>query len=294
MVGGVRLLAFPGLSLDDDGVHVKLFRKLEEAERESRRGFARLLELALQKELGWVQKDLRALEKSKDLYRDIWSPDELMIEAFAHLRNHILELPSAVLPLQKQAFVAALEKSRAKIPGLVPGFLDLFQGILKQRQEIVSHRAFPVSVASTKAQPLTSLKDLNLSQPKPQARAGLPMVKAELDSFISKNCLREISWARWRQLPRYLKALLVRAERAALNPARDQEKAKLIQPFAKALEGLRAKQPPTPKAAECIDEFRWMLEEYKISVFAQELGTAFPISPKRLEAQLESCAKATS
>jgi ATP-dependent helicase HrpA len=290
-VGGVRLLAFPGLSLDENGVHVKLFRKREEAERESSRGFARLVELALQKELGWVQKDLRALEKWKDSYKDFWTPEAMMSEAFTHLKNYILDMPRSLLPLRKQMFVTALENSRAKIPGLVPKFLDLLQLILKQRQEIMSHRAFPVAVASTKAQPLTSLKDLNLSQPKPQARIGLPMVKEELDDLISKDYLQRVSWLRLQQFPRYLKALLIRAERAALNPAKDQEKARLTQPFALALKGLQANEAPTSKAAERIEEFRWMLEEYKISVFAQELGTTFPISAKRLEAQLVSCSK---
>jgi ATP-dependent helicase HrpA len=290
-VGGVRLLAFPGLSLDEHGVHVKLFRKREDSERESSRGFARLVELALQKELGWVQKDLRALEKWKDSYRDFWTPEALMSEAFTHLKKYILDVPRSLLPLRKQMFVTALESSRARMPGLVPKFLDLLQLILKQRQEIMSHRTFPVAIANTKIQPLTSLKDINLSQPKPQARAGLPLVKEELDNLISKDFLQRVSWLRLQQFPRYLKALLIRAERAALNPAKDQEKARLTQPFSLALKSLQANPPPSPKAAERIDELRWMLEEYKISVFAQELGTAFPISAKRLEAQLASCSK---
>lgn len=290
-VGGVSLLAFPGLTSDEHGVHLKLFRKREEAEHVSRRGLARLVEIALQKELAWIQKDLRALEKWKELYRDLASPEEMSAQAFAHLRNHVLELPQSLLPLRKSAFVAALEKSRGKVPGLTPKFLDLFQVIFKQRQEIMAHRAFPVTVAA-KPKAITDLKDLALGQPKPQARTGLPMVKEELDGLLSPAFLQQLSWARLEQLPRYLKALQVRAERALLNPAKDQEKARLIQPFANALKDLQAKAPLSAQAHERVQELRWMIEEYKISVFAQELGTAFPISAKRLEAQLELCRKA--
>jgi ATP-dependent helicase HrpA len=214
-----------------------------------------------------------------------------MAESFAHFRNYILEVPSSMLPLRKAAFVASLENARTKIPGLVPRFLDLLQTILKQRQDITSHRAFPVSIPSAKAAPITSFKDLSLNQPKPQARSGIPIIKEELDALLHKGCLQQVPWTRLQQFPRYLKALSVRAERAALNPAKDQEKARLIQPFAQALGKLQAGQPVTPKAAERREELRWMLEEYKISVFAQELGTVFPISAKRLEAQLASCSK---
>jgi ATP-dependent helicase HrpA len=78
------------------------------------------------------------------------------------------------------------------------------------------------------------------------------------------------------QLPRYLKAVQVRAERAAINRAKDADKARLLGPF------LGAVVPETNR-----EEFRWLLEEYRVSVFAQELGTAVPVSVKRLEGLLE-------
>jgi ATP-dependent helicase HrpA len=82
---------------------------------------------------------------------------------------------------------------------------------------------------------------------------------------------------RLHHLPRYLKAILVRAERAALHPARDAEKARLLAPFI----GRESTAPPATREA-----YRWLLEEYRVSIFAQELGTSVPVSPKRLEALL--------
>jgi ATP-dependent helicase HrpA len=84
---------------------------------------------------------------------------------------------------------------------------------------------------------------------------------------------------------RYLKALQIRMERAALNPLKDQERARQLAPY---LEILRkaAEQPPSGAEARVeFEKFRWMVEEFKVSLFAQELGTAQPVSPKRLDEQ---------
>jgi len=91
-----------------------------------------------------------------------------------------------------------------------------------------------------------------------------------------------------RHLPRYLKALTLRAERAANNPVKDAERAKAVAPYQAALARLRATPPPIPDAARRVEGFRWLLEEFKVSLFAQELGTAVPVSPKRLDESLQS------
>jgi len=92
------------------------------------------------------------------------------------------------------------------------------------------------------------------------------------------------------QFPRYLKALLMRMERAALNPVKDQERGRQLAPFLVALQKHTAAPPSTPEGRQRLDEYRWMVEEFKVSLFAQELGTAFPISAQRLEQQLKRIA----
>jgi ATP-dependent helicase HrpA len=87
-------------------------------------------------------------------------------------------------------------------------------------------------------------------------------------------------------VPRYLQALLIRAERAELNPAKDAEKARRVQPYADALQSLRAKATGSAARREQLERFAWLVEEFKVSCFAQELGTALPVSAKRLEAAL--------
>jgi ATP-dependent helicase HrpA len=84
-------------------------------------------------------------------------------------------------------------------------------------------------------------------------------------------------------LPRYLRALAIRAERAALNPAKDAERARVVAPYVQAAAQIAATPPTTPEGRALAADFHWALEEFRVSTFAQELGTARPVSAKRLD-----------
>jgi ATP-dependent helicase HrpA len=121
-------------------------------------------------------------------------------------------------------------------------------------------------------------------------RKPYPELKNDLNRLLPPQFLRQVGYERLAHVPRYLKALLVRAERAAVNPAKDLEKLRRIQPFIEALLRL-APRAVTPGAISKRDTCRWLIEEYKVSIFAQELGTAQPVSPKSLEAALNDLQK---
>jgi ATP-dependent helicase HrpA len=113
----------------------------------------------------------------------------------------------------------------------------------------------------------------------------------DLANLAGSRFLERIGYDRLAQLPRYLKAMLVRAERAALNPAKDQERLRQLKPYQDALAKVLAEPARSPSARREREAFRWMIEEFKVSLFAQELGTAFPVSAKRLDQQLERVAQ---
>ena len=104
----------------------------------------------------------------------------------------------------------------------------------------------------------------------PNRYAGL---EQDLNRLLPPDFLKHIPHAQLANLLRYLRAVQIRAERAALNPARDAEKAKQLGPFADWMQSVAEAQRET---------FRWMLEEFRVSIFAQELGTAEPVSAQRL------------
>ena len=81
--------------------------------------------------------------------------------------------------------------------------------------------------------------------------------------------------------------MLIRGERAASNPPKDQERARRVAPYVQALAGFQRGSVGSMDGRRRLQELRWMIEEFKVSLFAQELGTATPISEKRMDQQLE-------
>ena len=100
-------------------------------------------------------------------------------------------------------------------------------------------------------------------------KAPYPGLAADLDRLVSPDFLRTTPYEQLAHLPRYLKAMKLRVAKRRQNVAKDDERAREVTPFAAA-------------AAERGDGFRWWVEEFRVSLFAQELGTAFPVSAVKL------------
>lgn len=253
---GMPLLAYPGLQVEDGHVSLRLFRNRDQAIVSSQAGVNRLAELALARELAWLQKDLRSLNSVKDLYITLGSGDELLESAYAGVRQFLFAHDN-IYPLSRTAFDQVLATGKERLPGSVHTFTTLATEILRRRQEILL----------TKKQYPGMLQDLNQLVP---------------PRFISA-----VPWERLQQFPRYLKALQIRAERWVTNPVKDQEKARQILPYQQRLASLATRKDLSVDQHRAREEFRWLIEELKVSLYAQELGTSVPISPKRLDRFLE-------
>lgn len=252
----VPLLAFPGLQFEENHVSLRLFRHREEAAAASQAGIRRLAELSLQKELAWLQKDLRELAKVKDLYITIGPPDELFETAYKNIVTFLFS-HSPIYPLSKSEFEEVVQQGRERLPGHLPKFIDLTGQVLGLRQQILLHK-------------------------KPY-----PGMIEDLNQLLPKRFLELIPWEQLRHVPRYLKAMLMRAERWSVNPVKDQEKARQIVPYVQLLKQLSAQKNLPATVTATVTEFRWLIEELKVSLYAQELGTAVPVSPKRVERFIE-------
>jgi ATP-dependent helicase HrpA len=110
-------------------------------------------------------------------------------------------------------------------------------------------------------------------------------IRKELDALVPRNFPDLYSPEDLTHLPRYLKALEVRAERGAHHPEKDKAKETQIEEFAEALRTMKESIGPSTSNEKqaAVESFRWMLEEFRVSLFAQELKTRFPISRKKLE-----------
>ena len=262
-VAGSPLLAYPGLELQDGEVNLRLFKKMTDAEAASKNGVRRLAELVLARDLAWLGKELRALTEIKPApgkkpvhFRDaleklnssapaknVGESEVLQQAAYQHIIGHAFEL-DPVFPLTEARFKTMTESARRELPMLTRRVCDFVKQGFALRQKILDS---------------------------PNRYAGL---EEDLQRLLPPDFLAHCSHLRLPHLQRYLKAIQTRAERAVLNPARDAEKQKQLAPFA----GWKQKVPAQQREA-----FRWMLEEFRVSIFAQELGTSEPVSAQRLK-----------
>jgi ATP-dependent helicase HrpA len=108
-----------------------------------------------------------------------------------------------------------------------------------------------------------------------------PSMDADIQRLAPQDFLARTPHEQLRHVPRYLKAIQIRADRASISPQAQAKDAEKARPLA-AVADWQKQVPPANREA-----FRWMLEEFRVSLFAQELGTAYPASAQRLQALLE-------
>jgi ATP-dependent helicase HrpA len=286
-VAGLAEHGWPGIEHVEGVVNVRLFRDSELARSASLHGVRRLVELAVQKELAWLERDLRGLSRLDALYAPLGDSAELRETALEHLKRYIL--PNEPLPaLTRAGFETAVTTARQRLPGLAMQFIDRLGLVLQMRWQVQQRLNAVASPQPPRPRTLSSLSQLGA----PPVFPAVNPLAAELAGLVPARFLERIEYDRLPHLPRYLKALLIRAERAALNPAKNQDRLRQLSPYLDALKKLQAQSLGSLRAARQTEVFRWLVEEFKVSLFAQELGTAVPVSPKRLDQQLEKIREA--
>ncbi len=109
-----------------------------------------------------------------------------------------------------------------------------------------------------------------------------------MSHLVPHNFIELYDRPRLGHVVRYLRGLAVRARRAIVDPEKDRAKSQDLQPYVDRLRGLLQTLSPqsTAEKRQALEELAWMIEEYKVSIFAQELKTAVPTSPKRLDEKI--------
>ena len=243
---GVPVFAFPALQAEQDGVAVRLAKTPEEARELTRRGLAALIERQLGNDLGWLERDLRAVKNLGPLISTLAPAEELQAQAFQAIRAWVGGRP--VVPLTAAVFGTVLDRAKADLRGIVPRFCEQLREILTLRQTLLVQ---------------------------PGAPAGL---ERDLAALLPPDFLRTTPYAQLPHFPRYLKGMKLRAERWRQNPAKDAERAAQLAPYVAAAGKLREREGG--------EALRWLVEEFRVSLFAQELGTAEPVSAVKLDRAL--------
>ncbi len=261
--GSQVLVGFPALVDRGQAVGIEVFDEPGVAARQHRAGLRRLLALQLREPIKYMEKNIPGLQAMAGIY--------LPLGTLEDLRTQIVELAldraflGEPLPTDAATFRARLEHGRAR--------LNLIA------QEVARQAA---TVLGEYAAALRKLKD---SKP---PRDLAEDVQAQLQRLVGPRFLLATPWPALQHLPRYLKAIVLRLEKWRSDPARDAQRLAELRPLEQRWQRRLAALKGAPHAR--LDEYRWLLEELRVSLFAQELRTPQPVSAKRLDkvwAQIE-------
>jgi ATP-dependent helicase HrpA len=254
--GGQVLVGFPALIDKGSGVEIEVFDEPDVAAAKHRAGLRRLVALQLKEPLKYLEKNISDLPRMATQFMALGSAEDLreQIIAVAVDRAFLAE----PLPTDAPGFKARLEAGRGRLTLIA--------------QEVARAAA---AVLQEHANALRKLKDSKL--PKDVADD----IAAQLQRLVGKRFLTSTPWAALAQLPRYLRAVVLRLDKWRADPARDAQRLAELRPLEQRWLRRMAERRGTADAR--LDDFGWLLEELRVSLFAQELRTPQPVSVKRLE-----------
>ncbi|MEF8746511.1 MAG: ATP-dependent RNA helicase HrpA [Candidatus Accumulibacter propinquus] len=264
--GGQRVLGHPGLVDDGDSVSLTVFDSPEEARQAHRAGLLRLFMLQFREPLKYLEKNLPGLTQMAMQFMTLGTLDEL--------RRQLLDLTVARAclldswPTDAAGFKARCAEARPRLGLLAQEICRLVGQILSDwlalQKKLPAFKAFGTTVQD---------------------------VEGQLGRLIGKRFIIETPFERLQHYPRYLKAIMLRLDKlkagGSAGAVRDTRLLAEMAPLwgnyqrrasVLARQGVHDAQ---------LEQFRWLLEELRVQLFAQELRTPVPVSSKRLQKMWE-------
>jgi len=258
---GIPLYAYPGLLIQEDGSILRtLFHTRDEAQRKTQPAMKKLMALAVGPELVWLEQELWKLEELRDEYRPFGTLGQLKQGSKQALLDYLFEFEWLE---SEEEFLEKLKLAKHRLPKLLSRYIEQLRLLLQAEQK-------------TRAAIRQYSKNTN----------DLNCLQDHLQNLVPKNFVAKLHYLRWAHVQRYLKGIRVRAERLDHNPVKDEEKSLQLQPWLEVYQELKLIELNWNQRKN-LDEFFWLLEEYRVSLFAPELKTSMPISVKRLTRFLE-------
>ncbi|VVE46281.1 ATP-dependent RNA helicase HrpA [Pandoraea communis] len=253
--GGQTLFGYPALVDRGDHCDLEVFDDPDEAQRQHRAGLRRLFAIQLREQVKYLEKNIPGLQQMAMQYMSLGTQEELREQIVdLALDRACLQLP---WPSENASFVARKDEGRGRLTLLAQEIARLAGQILTEYAAL--HK--------------------KLAQAKPFAQAYADMT-AQLQRLIGKRFLIDTPYAQLAHFPRYLKAMAGRIDKLKADPARDARAMSELGPLLQNWQ--RATSQRRDQGDARLEEFRWLLEELRVSLFAQELRTPMPVSVKRL------------
>jgi ATP-dependent helicase HrpA len=259
--GGQTLFGYPALV--DRGTHcdVEVFDSPDEAARIHRAGLRRLFALQLKEPIKYLEKNLPGLREMAMQFMPRGTQEELRDQLIdTALDRACLQDP---LPDDDVSFHTRRDEGRSRLTLLAQEIARLVGQILGEYASVTK----------------------KLVQAKSFAAAHADM-QNQLDGLIGKRFVVDTPYTQLAHFPRYLKAMTLRIDKLKAEPPRDARQFAEFQPLLQNYQ--RAVSQRGGVLDPRLSEFRWLLEELRVSLFAQELRTPMPVSVKRLYKVWES------
>ena len=254
--GSQTLIGFPALIDRSTHVEIEVFDEPDAAAARHRAGLRRLVALQIKEPLKYLEKNIPDLQKMAVAFMGLGTAEELRDQVIeVALDRAFLQEP---LPQDEASFKARIEEGRTRLNLIAQEVARLAATVLVEYQAAVR-----------------KLKD---SRPPKEVADD---IAAQLQRLMPKRFIALTPYAQLQHFARYLKGVVLRLDKLRSDPARDAARLAELRPLEQRY--LRRLAELKGQADARLEEFRWLLEELRISLFAQELRTPQPVSVKRLE-----------
>ncbi|MGR5175243.1 ATP-dependent RNA helicase HrpA [Vibrio parahaemolyticus] len=265
--GGFDVKAYPALVDNKDSVEIKLFETEVEQEQVMKEGQRRLLLLNVPSPIKYLHSNLPNKSKLGLYFNPYGKVLDLIDDCIACGIDKLIEEQGGLV-WDSEKFEQLKEHVRGELG-------DTVVDIAKQVETILT-TAFNIN------KKLKGRVDLSMA-------FALSDIKAQIEGLIFKGFATECGWKRLPDILRYLKAIEKRMEKLPIDPNRDRMHMLKVESVTQDYKELLNKIPKGVKIPENVKEIRWMLEELRVSYFAQQLGTPYPVSDKRVLNAIDAC-----
>lgn len=254
--GSTSLVGFPALIDQGDAVAIEVFDEPEVAAARHRVGMRRLFALQLKDALKYLEKNIPDLQKMAVAFMPLGTQEELRQQIIDVALDRAFLLDP--LPSDEASFKRRVDEGRGRLTLIANEVARLAATIL--------------------AEYATAVRKIKDTKGHPDATADAAQ---QLQRLVPRQFLSQTRWAALQHLPRYLKAVTLRLDKLRADPARDAARLADVKPQEQRYWRLVAERKG--HVDDRMQELRWLLEELRVSLFAQELRTPQPVSVKRLE-----------
>jgi len=257
---GVKVRGHPALIDRETSVAIEIADDISSARQLTESGLLRLIMLELSQQAKYVSRNIPEFSRFALYYATLGSSEELLEEMVAAIFRFTF-VENQALPRNREEFDECL-KRRQDLVTVTNDVSRLVGSVLNGRNELRARLSEHTSSTYTEA---------------------VQEIESHMDGLIHRGFLKEISYHWLGQCPRFVQADRTRLEKLQGSLKRDEENRREFEKYRhryeQRLEEIAGREDPN------LDTYRWMVEEYRVSLFAQSLGTSMPISPNRLEKQ---------